>query len=91
MATHIQAREYGWTDSSDSDFSDDLYAEEQQSDLLSSKDDEVPFARHGPLVHPDPEEVAIQSNFFWNLCAIGFILDYRKFSVSHLQHIIDNA
>lgn len=78
------------TDSSDSDFSDDLYAEEQQSDLLSSEDDEVPFASHGPLVHPDPEEVAIQRNF-WNLCAIGFILDYRKFSVSHLQHIIDNA
>ena len=50
----------------------------------------MPFARHGPLVHSDPEEIAIQRDF-WNLCAIGFILDYRKFSVRHLQQIIDNA
>ena len=28
---------------------------------------------------------------FWSLCAIGFILDYRKFSTSHLQHTIDAA
>ena len=50
----------------------------------------MPFARHGPLVHSDLEETTIQRDF-WNLCAIGFILDYRKFSVRHLQHIIDNA
>ena len=62
METHILAREYGWTDSSDSDFSADLFAEEQESDLISSEGDEVPFARHGPLVHPDLEEIAIQCN-----------------------------
>lgn len=25
------------------------------------------------------------------MCAIGFILDYRKFSVQHLQHIVSHA
>ncbi|KAL0014776.1 hypothetical protein SO802_001845 [Lithocarpus litseifolius] len=90
MENHIQAREYGWTDSSDSDFSADLFSEERESDLLSSEDDEIPFARHGPIVDPDQEEIAIQRNF-WNLCAIGFLLDYRNSSVSHLQLILDNA
>ncbi|XP_075653219.1 uncharacterized protein LOC142623662 [Castanea sativa] len=66
-------------DSSDSDFNIDLFSEKQESDLLSSEDNETPFARHGPLVDPDHEEIAIQRNF-WNLCVIGFILDYRKFS-----------
>ena len=28
---------------------------------------------------------------FWSFCAIGFILDYRKFFVPHLQHIINAA
>ena len=90
MENHIQAREYGWTDSSDSDFSANLFVEEQEFNLLSCEDSETPFARHGPIGDPDPEEIAIQRNY-WNLCAIGFILDHRKFSVSHLQHIIDNA
>ena len=72
------------------DFSVDLFSEEQESDLLSSEDDEIPFARHGPIVDLDQEEIAIQCNC-WNLCAIGFLLDYKKFSVSHLQHIIDHA
>lgn len=28
---------------------------------------------------------------FWAQCAIGFIVDYRKFSVHHLQSIINSA
>ena len=28
---------------------------------------------------------------FWGLYAIGFILDYKKFSVQHLQHILNVA
>ena len=83
MDTHIEAKEYGWTDSSDSDINDDLLEEELGSDLLSSNEDEIPFARHGPIVVPDLEEVSIQRDF-WSSCAIGFILDYRKFSVNHL-------
>ena len=63
MDTHIEAREYGWTDNSDSDISDDLLEEELGSDLLSSNEDEIPFARHGPIVVPDPEEVSIQRDF----------------------------
>nr|POE49717.1 hypothetical protein CFP56_31169 [Quercus suber] len=77
MENHIQVREYGWTDNSDSDFSADLFVEEQESNLLSSEDSETPFARHGPIVDPDPKEIVIQHNF-WNLCAIGFILGYRN-------------
>jgi len=69
-------------------WSTDLFIEEQDSDLLSSDDDEVPFARHGPTFETDPAHLALQRDF-WILCVIGFILDYRKFSVSHLQHIID--
>ena len=63
METHVQAREYGWTDSNDLNFSVDLFAKEQESDLLSSEGDEVPFARHDPLVHPDPKEITIQRDF----------------------------
>ena len=88
--THIEAREYGWTDSSDSDISDDLLEEELGLDLLSTNEDEIPFAKHGPIVVPDPEEVSIQRDF-WSSYAIGFILDYRKFSVNHLQQIITFA
>nr|POE48964.1 uncharacterized protein CFP56_49428 [Quercus suber] len=90
MDTHIDAREYGWTESSDSDVSDDLHEEELASDLLSTDEDEAPFARHGPVVVPNPEEVSIQRDF-WSSCAIGFILDYRKFSVNRLQQIITSA
>lgn len=64
--------------------------EEWESDLLSNDDDEVPFARHGPIINPDPEDVAAQRDF-WSRYAIGFLLDYQKFSMSYLQHIINAA
>lgn len=44
-------------------WSTDLFIEEQDSDLLSSDDDEVPFARHGPTVETDPAHLALQRDF----------------------------
>lgn len=41
------------------------------------------FVRHGTIIEPDPEEVTIQLDF-WGLCAIDFIIDYKKFFVNHL-------
>ena len=34
--------------------------------------------RHGPLLEVDPDSVHMQ-HLFWSQCAIGFVLDYRKF------------
>ena len=75
MDSDIEAREYGWTDSSDTNYNLDMASEERESDLLSSDSDEIPFARHGPIVYPDPEDVATQCDF-WSHCAIGFLLEY---------------
>ena len=50
MESNIHSREYGWTNSSNSNISDDF---------LSNEEDEVPFARHEPIVKPDPEDTAI--------------------------------
>lgn len=88
--SRLLAALFGWTDSSSSDISSDLFVEELESDLLPSEEEEVPFARHGPVVEPDLEVLATQRDF-WSRCAIGYLLDYRKFSVSHLQHLINSA
>uniref|UniRef100_A0A7N2RCH7 CCHC-type domain-containing protein n=1 Tax=Quercus lobata TaxID=97700 RepID=A0A7N2RCH7_QUELO len=90
MDDPILSREFGWTESSESDVSDVPFASDVDSDLQSSEEDEVPFARHGPLLEADLEELCMQCEF-WGHCAIGFILDYRRFSVSHLQHLISVA
>lgn len=50
---------------------------------------EAPFARHGPILEADPDSIHMQ-RLFWGHCAMGFILDYRKFLVSHLQHLINS-
>ena len=67
-----------------------MFAKELESDLLPSDEDEVPFARHGPVVEPDLEDLMVQRDF-WSSCTIGFLLDYRMFSISHLQHLINFA
>lgn len=90
MTDSINGREYGWIESSDSEISAELFADEVESVSRSSENDEVPFARHGPKMEADPEDLANQRGF-WNFCAIGFISDYRKFSISHLQHILNAA
>ena len=40
-----------------------MISEEIESDLQSYDEDEVPFARHGPVLEADFEEVAIQRDF----------------------------
>ena len=89
MDINIEAREYGCIDSSDTNYSKDMSAEEMEPDLLSS-DDEIPFARHGPIIRPNQDDVVAQRDF-WNRCAIGFLLDCREFSVSYFQNIINAA
>ena len=64
MDDHIVPREVSWTDSSSSDISSDLSVEELEFDLLPSEEDEVPFARHGPVVEPDFEDLATQRDFW---------------------------
>ena len=78
MDDNIAPREVGWTDSSNSDIILDLFTEELESNLLPSEEEEVPFVRHGLLVELDLEDLVIQRDF-WSCCAIGFLLDYRKF------------
>nr|POE93700.1 hypothetical protein CFP56_31260 [Quercus suber] len=90
MDDHFTTREYGWTESSGSNISNDPFADDTESNQQSFEGDEIPFARQGPIIEADPEEVNMQRDF-WGLCAIGFVLDYRKFSVQHLQHIINVA
>lgn len=51
------------TDSSDSNFSDDKFEEELEPDLLSNEEDEVPFARHRPIVEPNFKEISIHRGF----------------------------
>nr|POE60197.1 hypothetical protein CFP56_25397 [Quercus suber] len=62
MDHNIEVREYGWTDSSDTNYCRDMTTEEMESDLLSSED-EIPFARHGPIIRPDQQDVAAQREF----------------------------
>lgn len=90
MEDYFTAREYGWTKSSDSKVSSELFANEIEANPQSSEGEEVPFARHGPVLEVDPKEISMQHDF-WGSCAISFILYYRKFSVAHLQHIINVA
>ena len=90
MDGHIIPTEIGWTDSSNSEVSSDLFAEEMEPDILPSEEKEVPFARHGLVIEPDLEDVGAQRTF-WNCCAIGYLLDYRKFFVSCLQRLINSA
>jgi hypothetical protein len=92
MNNNVQESEFGWTNSSDSDQS----AEDYDGDLdmdASSKDAldlHALLARHGPILRANHANVAIQREY-WNNCAIAYLLNYRKFSVRHLQHIIDTA
>ena len=61
-----------------------------EPDILPSEEEEVPFARHGSVIKPDLEDVGDQGTF-WNCCAIGYLLDYKKFSVSCLQRLINST
>lgn len=71
MDDPVNVRDYGWTESSDSDISGERFADEVESVGQSSEDGEVPFARHGPIIEADTEEISVQRDF-WSFCAIGF-------------------
>ena len=74
--TPLTQESFGWIECSESDFSNDLFADEVESELQTSDEKELPFARHGPVLKADPEELSNQRDF-WISCAIGIILDYR--------------
>nr|POF19576.1 hypothetical protein CFP56_40242 [Quercus suber] len=57
---------------------------------MPSDEDEILFMRHGPIVEPGPEVLAAPRDF-WSFYAIGFLLDYRKFFVPRLQHLVQFA
>ena len=57
MDGHIIPREIGWTDSSSSEVSSNLFTEEMELDILPSEEEEVPFARHGSVIKSDLEDV----------------------------------
>ena len=40
-----------------------LFADEVGSDFQSSEEDEVPFARHGPLLEADTEVMSMHREF----------------------------
>lgn len=90
MDGNIQEREFGWTQSSKSEASAAEY--DGDLDMENSSDEELelhaPLARHGPIVRANPEDLALQREY-WNMCAIAFLLDYKKFSIRHLQHLIN--
>ena len=90
MSDHIPVRDFAWSESSGSYVSTDPFAVESDPKSHGSEDDEDPFAQHGPIIEADPDEIDMQRGF-WSHCAMGFILDYRKFSVPHLQQVIDFA
>ena len=83
-------RVFAWTESSGSDVSADPFADDSDLDSQSSDELEAPFARHGPLLEADPESIHMQ-RLFWSQCTLGFVLDYRKFSIAYLQHLIRSA
>ena len=46
---HFTTHEYGWTESSGSDISNDPFADDTKSEQQSFEGDEIPFARQGPI------------------------------------------
>ena len=78
----VQEREFGWTDSSDSNQSAENYDGDLNMD--DSSNDELDLhallAPHGPVLRANPADVAIQREY-WTNCAIAYLLDYWKFSV----------
>ena len=90
MGDQFPAREFGRSESSGFDISVGPFSEDSDDSSQTSDDFESPFARHGPVLEADTENLNMQRDF-WSHSAIGFLLDYRKFSVYHLQQIIKSA
>ncbi|XP_075674986.1 uncharacterized protein At4g02000-like [Castanea sativa] len=66
MVNVFNAREYRWTESSDSNDSSEPFADELELESQSSDDNEVPFTRHGPIVEADPSDLSNQREFWSN-------------------------
>ena len=69
-------KEYGWTESSDSNINSDPFADDSESNSRTSVDFEVPFARHEPIIEADPTDLPTQRDFWVivllaSLCATG--------------------
>ena len=84
----ITTREFGWMENSSLEISLDDIDGELNQDIFEYP--QTPIARHGPIIHADPLEIKHQRQF-WYQCALGFILDYKRFTVHHLQQTINNA
>ena len=92
METNVQEREFGWTESSESELSAEEY--DGDLDMAKSSNEELnlhaPFARHGPVIRANSQDLQTQREY-WSMCAVAFLLDYRRFSVPHLQQLINDA
>lgn len=77
MASNVQDREFGWTESSESDQSLEEY--DGDLDMAESFDDDLDLhsllARHGLVLQAIAENLDNQREY-WQMCAIAFLLDY---------------
>jgi hypothetical protein len=92
MEDTIREQEFGWTESSESDQSAEEY--DGDLDMEESSDEDLdlhaPLARHGPIIRATSHDLTAHREY-WSMCAIAFLLDYRRFSVPHLQQLINDA
>nr|POE45905.1 hypothetical protein CFP56_54203 [Quercus suber] len=90
MGDLFPTREFGWTESNGSEVSGGPFVEESNAPSQANEGKETPFARHELVLEADAENINMQRDL-WSHCAIGFILDYRKFLVHRLQMVINSA
>lgn len=84
IGDYFVARDFVWSESSGLNVSTSPFVEESNSNSQANEDGETRFVRHGRILEADLENIDMQCNF-WSHCAIGFLLDYRKFSILYLQ------
>lgn len=67
MTSNIQEREFGWTESSESDQSEEEYDGDLDMDASSNDDLNLyaPLAWHGPVIRANPQDVSHQHEY-WN-------------------------
>lgn len=84
----ISTKEFGWTNSSSLELSLEDLDRELNQDIF--EDPKTPITKHDLIIHAVPMEIEHQRQF-WYHCALGFILDYRRFIVHHLQQTLNSA
>ena len=90
MGDHFAACNFGWSEISGSEVSSGPFIKEFDSNSLVNEDGEALFARHGSVLVADLENVDMQQEYCSH-CAFGFVLNFRKFSISYLQQLINSA